>query len=331
MMTRTYFKICRVGTAHHQTVGAAVSVGDAHPTYICRSIFEIGSRLAAAIGLTVFALTATAAELPQENTVPGGIAIVPLTVDTAPAPVAYFDDQRVMVIRHAGYWQAIIGLPLTLAPGPHAVVTKETPEKNKDYFFLVRTKEYASQHLTLKDKRLVEPGEEDLKRIAKEQEIQQRAFTTWTDLELPPLQFKLPGYGRLSSVFGLKRFFNNEPRQPHSGIDIAAPTGTPVTAPAEGTVVETGEYFFNGKTVFIDHGQGLISMLNHLSRISVERGTHVQPGNKIGEIGMSGRATGPHLHWTVSLNNTRVDPMLLLGQEAAKLQRTTTASRQAPR
>ena len=287
------------------------------------------SKLVAAIGLMVIALMAAATELPQENTVPGGIVIVPLTADTTPLPLAYFEDQRVMVIRHTGYWQAIVGLPLALAPGPHAVVVKESPEKNKEYFFLVRSKEYASQHLTLKDKRLVEPNEEDLKRIAKEQEIQQHAFTTWTDLELPPLQFKLPAYGRLSSVFGLKRFFNNEPRQPHSGIDIAAPMGTPVSAPAEGTVVETGEYFFNGKTVFIDHGQGLISMLNHLSRISVERGAHVQPGNKIGEIGMSGRATGPHLHWTVSLNNTRVDPMLLLGQEAAKLQRTAPASHHA--
>jgi murein DD-endopeptidase MepM/ murein hydrolase activator NlpD len=289
------------------------------------------TKLAAAIGLTVIALKAVATELPQENTVPGGIVIVPLTADTTPMPVAYFEDQRVMVIRHTGYWQAIIGLPLTLAPGPHAVVVKETPEKNKEYFFLVRTKEYASQHLTLKDKRLVEPNEEDLKRIAKDQEVMQSAFTTWTELESPPLQFKLPAYGRLSSVFGLKRFFNNEPRQPHSGIDIAAPIGTPVTAPAEGTVIETGEYFFNGKTVFIDHGQGLISMLNHLSRISVERGTHVRPRDKIGEIGMSGRATGPHLHWTVSLNNTRVDPMLLLGQEATKLHRTTTASHQVAR
>jgi murein DD-endopeptidase MepM/ murein hydrolase activator NlpD len=289
------------------------------------------TKLAAAIGLMVITLTATATELPQENTVPGGIVIVPLTADTTPAPVAYFEDQRVMVIRHTGYWQAIVGLPLTLVPGPHAVVVKETPEKNKEYFFLVRTKEYASQHLTLKDKHMVEPGEEDLKRIAQDQEVMQTAFTAWTDLESPPLQFKLPAYGRLSSVFGLKRFFNNEPRQPHSGIDIAAPAGTAVSAPAEGTVIETGAYFFNGNTVFIDHGQGLVSMFNHLSRITVQRGIHVKQGDKIGEIGMTGRATGPHLHWTISLNNSRVDPMLLLGQEAAKLQRTATASRQAPR
>jgi murein DD-endopeptidase MepM/ murein hydrolase activator NlpD len=285
----------------------------------------------AAIGLTVIALTAAAAELPQENTVPGGIAIVPLTADTAPMPVAYFEDQRVMVIRHMGYWQAIVGLPLTLAPGPHAVVIKETPEKNQEYFFLVSPKEYASQHLTLKDKHMVEPSEEDQRRITKDHEALQHAFTTWTDMESPPLRFKLPAYGRLSSVFGLKRFFNNEPRQPHSGIDIAAPAGTAVLAPAEGIVIETGAYFFNGNTVFIDHGQGLISMFNHLSRITVQRGTHVKQGEKIGEIGMTGRATGPHLHWTISLNNSRVDPMLLLGQEAAKLQRTTTASRQAPR
>ena len=147
------------------------------------------------------------------------------------------------------------------------------------------------------------------------QEIIRQAFATWTDLSLKSLQFSLPVRGRISSVFGLRRFFNNEPRQPHSGIDIAGPVGTPVTAPLAGTVVEIGEYFFNGKTVFIDHGQGLISMFNHLSRIQVERGARVNTGEKIGEIGMTGRVTGPHLHWTVSLNNSRVDPALFLPED----------------
>jgi murein DD-endopeptidase MepM/ murein hydrolase activator NlpD len=115
-------------------------------------------------------------------------------------------------------------------------------------------------------------------------------------------------------VFGLRRYFNDQPRQPHSGIDIAGPVGTPVTAPFAGIVANTGDYFFNGKTVFIDHGQGLISMFNHLSRITVKSGARVAAGEKIGEIGMTGRVTGPHLHWTVSLNNSRVDPMLFLAE-----------------
>ena len=149
-------------------------------------------------------------------------------------------------------------------------------------------------------------------RIEREQEIIRAAFSTWSDLPLKSLQFRLPAQGRISSIFGLRRFFNNEPRQPHSGIDIAAPTGSPVVAPLAGIVVESGEYFFNGKTIFLDHGQGLVSMFNHLSRILVERGKRVETGEKIGEIGMTGRVTGPHLHWTVSLNNSRVDPELFL-------------------
>jgi murein DD-endopeptidase MepM/ murein hydrolase activator NlpD len=128
------------------------------------------------------------------------------------------------------------------------------------------------------------------------------------------LQFRLPVHGRISSIFGLRRYFNEQPRLPHSGIDIAAPIGTPVVAPLDGTVMETGDYFFNGKTVFINHGQGLISMLNHLSRITVKRGVYVRQGQKLGEVGMSGRVTGPHLHWTISLNNSRIDPALFVSE-----------------
>jgi len=117
----------------------------------------------------------------------------------------------------------------------------------------------------------------------------------------------------------LQRYFNGEARQPHSGIDIAAPLGTPVTAPAAGTVVETGDFFFNGNTVLLDHGQGLITMFNHLNRVAVTTGTRVERGQLLGEIGMTGRVTGAHLHWTVSLNNARVDPLLLL--DAGELSR----------
>ena len=162
---------------------------------------------------------------------------------------------------------------------------------------------------------MVEPSAEDLVRIERETGIIRAVFTTWSDLPLKSLQFRLPVQGRISSIFGLRRFFNNEPRQPHSGIDIAAPSGAPVVAPLAGIVVESGEYFFNGKTIFLDHGQGLVSMFNHLSRILVERGKRVETGEKIGEVGMTGRVTGPHLHWTVSLNNSRIDPELFLPGE----------------
>jgi len=256
-----------------------------------------------------------AQELPHASPVPGGIAILPLVPDTEPAPVVHFADQRVMVMRHDGRWQAVVGLPLTLEPGPQTVTSRDSQGTTREYPFTVQSKEYAVQRLTLKNKRMVEPTEEDLARITREQAIIQQAFAAWTDEALPSLRCLLPVHGSVSSVFGLRRFFNNEPRQPHSGIDIAAPVGASIVAPLAGTVIQTGEYFFNGKTVFLDHGQGLISMFNHLSRIAVERGARVSQGQKIGEVGMSGRVTGPHLHWTISLNNSRVDPVLFLPEK----------------
>ena len=260
----------------------------------------------------LFGAIAQAQELPRASPVPGGIAIVPIAPDSEPAPLVRFDGNRVMVVRHGGQWEAVVGLPLTLVPGPQVITAGGSQDQTREYPFTVQSKEYAEQHLTLKNKRMVEPNEQDLARINRDEEIIRRAFATWTDRPVSSLQFRLPVKGRISSVFGLRRFFNNEPRQPHSGIDIAAPKGTPVVAPFAGTVLETGEYFFNGRTLFIDHGQGLISMFNHLSRITVEPGTHVNQGQKIGEVGMTGRVTGPHLHWTVSLNDSRVNPELFL-------------------
>lgn len=261
---------------------------------------------------------AQAQELPRASPVPGGIVIVPLAPDSVPAPVVHFAGHRVMVARHAGRWQAIVGLPLTLAPGPQIVTAVDSRGVTREYSFTVQPKEYAEQRLTVTDQRMVDPSAEDLLRIERESEIIRRVFAAWTDTSISSLRFGLPARGPISSVFGLRRFFNNEPRQPHSGIDIAAPVGTKVVAPGAGTVIETGEYFFNGKTVFIDHGQGLISMFNHLRRITVERGARVTQGAKIGEVGMSGRVTGPHLHWSMSLNDSRVDPALFLPEKKSE-------------
>lgn len=254
---------------------------------------------------------AAQARLPEALPVPGGVAIVPLAADTQPAPRVRFHDARVLTVRNNGRWEALVGLPLSLDPGKHSLTVND-----RAVSFLVKSKRYAVQHLTIANKRQVDPTPEDLVRINREKEIIDRAFANWSDEPTDDLQFDLPAAGRFSSGFGLRRFFNNEPRQPHSGLDIAAAEGTPITAPASGTVIEIGDYFFNGNTVMIDHGQGLVSMYNHMSRIDVTRGEHLVRGQVIGAVGKTGRVTGPHLHWTVSLNNARVDPMLFLTAEA---------------
>ncbi|HKQ30579.1 MAG TPA: peptidoglycan DD-metalloendopeptidase family protein [Burkholderiales bacterium] len=260
------------------------------------------------------ATPALAQELPREERVPGGVAVVPLgKFDTA--PVTHFDNRRVTVTPCAEQWCAVVGLSLGLAAGEHTVSVQNGAKG--DVRFNVQPKEYPTQRLTIKEKRMVEPDAEDLKRIAHDQEVLMRAFASWSD-NAPALRFVLPAAGPLTAGFGLKRYFNDQLRAPHSGIDIGAPEGTAVVAPAPGIVIETGNYFFNGNTVFLDHGQGLISMYNHLRVIAVKAGARVQTGEKLGEVGRTGRVTGAHLHWTVSLNNARVDPMLFLTADALK-------------
>ena len=265
-----------------------------------------------ALLLAVFFLPNTATgELLQPSPVPGGIAIIAIAPESTPAPVVRFQNQRVLVLRSNGMWQAVVGLPLSLDAGEQHLDISDRAA-TRTLAFQVLPKHYNTQYLTLANKRQVNPTPNDLIRIAREQELSRQAFATWSELLADDLRFDLPAHGRFSSTFGLRRFFNNEARQPHSGLDIAAPEGTPVLAPAAGTVIETGKYFFNGNTVFIDHGQGLISMYNHLSRISVKKGARVARAQRIGAVGKTGRVTGAHLHWTVSLNNARVDPMLFL-------------------
>ena len=278
---------------------------------------------------------AARAELPEAEPVPGGIAIVTVAPGSAGAPQVRFGGERVMVVRQNNAWQAVVGLALDLKPGEQKLdVTDPADGTHRTVAFQMLPKRYPVQHITLSNKRMVDPTAEDMKRIVRDQEAINRAFGTWTDDVADDLRFSLPAHGRFSSGFGLRRFFNNEPRQPHAGLDIAAPAGTPITAPAAGTVIETGNYFFNGNTVFIDHGQGLISMYNHLSRIDVTAGTHVRRGQRIGLIGKTGRVTGPHLHWTLSLNNARVDPLLFLPPEVrveAREHRPTVPAQPADR
>lgn len=250
--------------------------------------------------------------LPQAEPVPGGVVILPLATDSGDsAPQVSFNGVRVLVVREGNQWQMVVGIPLDTPPGEHSVRVQQG-SRTQTLPFQVRGKTYATQHLTLKDKRKVEPIAEDLMRIRSETAEIKAALAHWSEAAAVETTFSLPVDGRHSSPFGLRRYFNDQPRKPHSGLDIAAAQGTPVTAPAAGTVISTGDYFFNGNTVFIDHGQGLVTMYCHLSRIDVRPGQPLAQGEALGAIGMSGRATGPHLHWGVSLNRTMVDPTLFL-------------------
>lgn len=256
-----------------------------------------------------------AASLPHVEPVPGGIAVIPLENSGTETPSAYFNGQRVMVLKNEQQWLAIVGIPLGTPPGTQSLQVQTSPNQQSHQAFVINDKQYATQRLTIKDKRKVEPAPEDLKRIDRENRVMNAAFAAWREQADIPLQFDLPTDGPLSSPFGLRRIFNGQPRNPHSGLDVAAPAGSAVHAPAPGRVVAVGNYFFNGNTVLIDHGQGLVTMYCHMQKILVKKGQMLARGDMIGAVGQTGRATGPHLHWSVSLNNARVDPMLFLSPD----------------
>jgi len=240
--------------------------------------------------------------------VPGGVVVVDLG-SGATAPRVRYQEKPVLVIKEDGQrWIAVVGVPLGAQPGEQRLEVDGKP-----LAFHVEDREYRAQHITLKNQRQVNPNPDDLKRIERELAEQTDAYRQFSPNQPSNLLFDKPVDGPLSSPFGLRRFFNGEERNPHSGLDFAAKTGTPIKAPAAGKVILTGDYFFNGKTVFVDHGQGLISMFCHLSQIDVKVGDQLARGAVLGKVGATGRATGPHLHWNVSLNDARVDPSIFIG------------------
>ena len=243
---------------------------------------------------------------------PGGVVVLQLGEGGTSAPTVVYRDHPVMVLKDSDQrWIALVGIGLDVKPGVQSA-TIGSGSRQRSIEFTVNPREYKSQHITLRNQKHVTPDPEQLKRIEREYDVQMKAYAQFRDQLPSNIRLDRPVQGRLSSPFGLRRFFNGEERNPHSGLDFAVPTGTPVKAPADGVVTIVDDFYFNGKTIFIDHGQGLITMYCHLSAQDVKVGQVVKRGQVIGKVGATGRATGPHLHWNVSLNNQRVDPALFI-------------------
>ena len=246
---------------------------------------------------------------PRDSAAPGGVA----RIDLGPAaarPQAWADAVPLLVLGSPSGWTALVGIALSAEPGTARIrVQGESGERELAY--TIAPKRYTEQHLKVSP-RTVDLSPEDLARHERERAHQQGVIATFSAPPAGEPHMRPPTPGRRSSSFGLRRFFNGQPRNPHSGMDIAAPTGTPVVAPLAATVIDTGDYFFNGHTVWLDHGGGLLSMMCHLSRIDCKVGDRLAVGQRLGAVGATGRVTGPHLHWTISLNRASVDPALFI-------------------
>jgi len=248
---------------------------------------------------------------PRVATVPGGVVTFKLAGAADRLPTVAFNGRPVMVVRQNDLWLAVIGIGLSVEPGDYHIDVLQLGGGEQKLPFTVAPKTYAVQQLK------VAPGQVNLSpeneaRAAAETTKVRAALDSFSSTAPSTLRFEQPVPGRRSSSFGLRRMFNGESRNPHSGMDIAAPTGTPIKAPLAGRVVDVGSYFFNGNNVIVDHGQGLLTMYCHLSKIRVEVGQQLQRGEVLGDVGATGRVTGPHLHWGVSLNGAMVDPALFL-------------------
>ncbi|MEM9743676.1 MAG: M23 family metallopeptidase [Pseudomonadota bacterium] len=246
-------------------------------------------------------------ELPAEGSpVPGGIYQY---LAPPAATRVEFSGKRVFNIGS----RYLVGIPMGQQAGEAELAVYFGDDGPLWHKFQIKEKAYPEQRLTIKNRKMVNPDPENLSRIRSESARMRSAYREFDDRDTTLVEpFLQPVLGPMSSPFGRRRVLNNQPRSPHSGLDIAAVTGTPIANPAPGTVVVTGSFYFNGNTVLIDHGKGLVTMYCHLSEIDVEEGQALTRGATLGKVGATGRVTGPHLHWSVSLNGHRVDPLTAL-------------------
>jgi murein DD-endopeptidase MepM/ murein hydrolase activator NlpD len=255
-------------------------------------------------------VTATPDDFPRTLAVPGGVARIALGASPQ-RPVAHSGNAPLLVVGSPLAWMALAGIPLSATPGPAQITVQMPGAEPRIIDYTVRPKQYPVQRLQVAPGK-VDLSPEDEARAERERVHLQEVIATFTQPEPESLAMRAPVPGRRSSSFGLRRVFNGQARSPHAGMDIAAAMGTPVLAPLAGRVVDTGDYFFSGNAVWLDHGGGLLTLMAHLSAIDVKVGDTLRAGDHVGKVGATGRVTGPHLHFGVVLNRTSVDPALFL-------------------
>jgi murein DD-endopeptidase MepM/ murein hydrolase activator NlpD len=246
---------------------------------------------------------------------PGELTVLTLTTSAAidDVRVRAFGKELTALRTGATEWKVLVGIDLDTKPGRYDVSISPGPsEKDRiTQLLTVLPKTFATRRLTVKAA-FVNPSDEQAARIKDDTAKLNHVWASSSPTSLWTGAWMRPVPGAANSVFGTRSIFNGEPRSPHGGADFQGAAGTPVKAPNSGRVVLAGDLYFTGNTVVIDHGAGLFSLFAHLRSINVGEGDTVATNAVLGELGATGRVTGPHLHWAVRLDGARVDPLSLL-------------------
>jgi hypothetical protein len=259
----------------------------------------------------VLLMTATPAHAEAYRAIQGDMLTIERQLPGGTVALHCFGKMWPAIRTRTGMVRAWVGVDLKTRPGRHSLKWSVTiPESGTTQFvdkLSVSKGEFRVSHITV-DRKMAVFGKEELKRIRADQKRLKNSYIAKVDAQ-PDLQISgMPVEGIMSTPFGAQRYVNGEPRSPHSGIDIAAPEGTPVVTPLAGRVLVVSEMYLNGNTVSIGHGYGVVSVFSHLKTASVKEGDWIEAGNEIGEVGKTGRATGPHLHWGVRFRQARINP-----------------------
>lgn len=276
------------------------------------------------IFLFIFNIQNLHARLPEHEPVPGGVLVVPLSKvnHNKPKPKVWFNNRQVTVVKsmrdNRNLWHAIVGVPIDYKPGNLDLkIQQESIKYVKSIEIL--PKDYPVSRITLKDDSKVTPPSNVLPKIQAEAKKMQSVLKHWDNELEPDFNLDWPVTGRISDAYGKKRIFNGKPKAPHNGLDIAVNKGTPIQAPTAGKVALVGkDYYYCGNMVILEHGQGFKTLYCHMDTINVQEGQKITKGKTIGTVGSTGRATGPHLHFGVSLNDAKIKPNLFLPKQKNK-------------
>ena len=260
---------------------------------------------------TTFKINYPACVFPDHSPFPGGVINKIIKISSTEISYVKTEQKNIYLCQvDEDHWKVLV--PISLSSEIKPIIISN--QGKTLLIVLILDKEYRESKITIDNMDLVSPPAEYLPRIKKEAELGKAALNIVSNRYHSILKMSLPVEGLKSSEFGVRRFINNEPRNRHTGLDIAAKVGTEIISPLSGKVLLVGDFYYRGKTVFLDHGGGIISTYSHLSKISVQEGQLIKKNEIIGKVGQSGRVTGPHLHWQIVLSGIPVDPELFLQQ-----------------